>query len=514
MYGETFFFAGVDKKRGMKFGSILRRKTERQSGESDQKMDNLPKICYTDGMKSIQGYKQDGFRGETLIVLPPESFAAYADHPVVRRLHLTDAGYFPRAAGKVARPQGIAENILLCCTDGRGVVEVDGVLFTLAANEALCIPARCPHRYEADRAAPWSLVWVHFTGEDCAFYPLNPPRVCRLSAPDTAQRVEFLFSVLFDTLQEDYTLGNFICLSQVLGMILAEIYARTPAPDAQQRLVSRAIRLMAARVDGTLTLPELCSALQRSKSSVSAAFRRCTGRAPMDFFLRLKMQEACRRLCADRRTVSEVARSLGYQDPYYFSRLFKKVIGVGPRATRDATRAEEAEPLKIQKAGAARPGLGGGRPRLHFRGKGLPPPHRKAEHGAANAAHNMHEVGRMVCNKQNIIDLLAQVKRGNKDQSQRDAPAAGPGQARQHNHHEHNAGSPQQRAAGEQYTLQYARNQRCECNAQQQRAAAVAFLKRRAHDKQQQHVAHEMLPPGVAQHMAEQPHKKERVRHR
>ena len=43
---------------------------------------------------------------------------------------------------------------------------------------------------------------------------------------------------------------------------------------------------------------------------------------------------------------------------------------------------------------------------------------------------------------------------------------------------------------------------------------AVAFLKRRAHDKQQQHVAHEMLPPGVAQHMAEQPHKKERVRHR
>ena len=345
MYGETFFFAGVDKKRGMKFGSILRRKTERQSGESDQKMDNLPKICYTDGMKSIEGYMQDGFRGETLIVLPPESFAAYADHPVVRRLHLTDAGYFPRAVGKGARPQGIAEDILLCCTDGRGVVEVDGVLFTLAANEALCIPARCPHRYEADRAAPWSLVWVHFTGEDCALYPLNPPRVCRLSVPDTAQRVEFLFSVLFDTLQADYTLGNYIYLSQVLGMILAEIYARTPAPDAQQRLVSRAIRLMAARVDGTLTLPELCSALQRSKSSVSAAFRRCTGRAPMDFFLRLKMQEACRRLCADRRTVSEVARSLGYQDPYYFSRLFKKVIGVGPRAYRDGTSAEEDEPL-------------------------------------------------------------------------------------------------------------------------------------------------------------------------
>lgn len=291
-------------------------------------------------MELPQGLKQDGFRGETLIVLPPESFAAYADHPLVRRLHLTDAGFFPHAAGHYrARPQGIAENILLCCTAGRGSVVIGAQTLQLAANEAVCIPARVPHRYAADSDEPWSLLWVHFTGEDCAFYPLHPPRVCRFSAPDAARRMEWLFAALFHTLRDDYTLGNFIYLSQVLGMILAEIYARTPAPDADQKLVSRAIRRMAERVDGTLTLPELCSWLQRSKSSVSAAFQRCTGRAPMDFFLHLKMQEACRRLSADRRAIAEVARSLGYQDPYYFSRLFKKMIGISPRAYRDGAPA-------------------------------------------------------------------------------------------------------------------------------------------------------------------------------
>lgn len=250
----------------MKFGSILRRKTERLSGESDQKMDNLPKICYTDGMKSIQGYKQDGFRGETLIVLPPESFAAYADHPVVRRLHLTDAGYFPAPRGKWPAPRVLPK--IFCFA-----VRMGAVLWRWTACCSRWQPtkrsASQPAAHTAMRRTvpPLEPGLGSFYGEDCALYPLNPPRVCRLSAPDAAQRVEFLFSVLFDTLQEDYTLGNYIYLSQVLGMILAEIYARTPAPDAQQRLVSRAIRLMAARVDGTLTLPELCSALQRSKAA-------------------------------------------------------------------------------------------------------------------------------------------------------------------------------------------------------------------------------------------------------
>ena len=43
------------------------------------------------------------------------------------------------------------------------------------------------------------------------------------------------------------------------------------------------------------------------------------------------MQEACKLLRADRRYIYEVAQNLGYQDPYYFSRIFKKVIGVSPR---------------------------------------------------------------------------------------------------------------------------------------------------------------------------------------
>lgn len=39
--------------------------------------------------------KRDGFKGERMVVLPTEAFQDYVEHPLVRRLFLTDVGFFP-----------------------------------------------------------------------------------------------------------------------------------------------------------------------------------------------------------------------------------------------------------------------------------------------------------------------------------------------------------------------------------------------------------------------------------
>lgn len=103
-------------------------------------MDNLARRRYTVRMELQIERKPDGFAGETYIVLPTEAFSDYIGHPLVRRLYLTDAGFFPHAAHHYReRSEGIEEYIFLCCTSGRGVVEVQGRTFPLRDNEALCI---------------------------------------------------------------------------------------------------------------------------------------------------------------------------------------------------------------------------------------------------------------------------------------------------------------------------------------------------------------------------------------
>lgn len=47
------------------------------------------------------------------------------------------------------------------------------------------------------------------------------------------------------------------------------------------------------------------------------------------------MQEACKLLRSTKRTVQEIGAELGYEDPFYFSRAFRKVMGVSPRKYRD-----------------------------------------------------------------------------------------------------------------------------------------------------------------------------------
>ena len=64
---------------------------------------------------------------------------------------------------------------------------------------------------------------------------------------------------------------------------------------------------------------------------------------------------------------------------------------------------------------------------------------------------------------------------------------------------------------GEEHTLQNTRDERREQDALEQGAAAIFFFHRRANDQQQEHIVQEMIPAGMAQHMAEEPDVKQWV---
>ena len=54
----------------------------------------------------------------------------------------------------------------------------------------------------------------------------------------------------------------------------------------------------------------------------------------MQAFQRIKVSHACYLLDISDDTVAQIASWLGYDDPYYFSRLFKKVMGISPQGYR------------------------------------------------------------------------------------------------------------------------------------------------------------------------------------
>lgn len=278
--------------------------------------------------------KKDGFRDEKYYILPTELFSSYVGHPLIRPLYPTDLGYFPKALGHYReREEGAEETILLYCIDGCGIVEVENRTFDLHPHQAFCLPPGKHHRYYADSRTPWTIFWIHFKGEAAVLYPPEEETVIEIHSEPSQNRIQTLFQMLFRVMDRNYTLGNFIYISQMTSTILSEIYFRekTDTNTPYDHHVTTVIRYMYQNLERTLTLQEISEEVRLSKSYLNSIFKSQTGHAPVDFFIRLKMQEACKLLKESTLYIYEVSIRVGYKDPYYFSRIFKKIVGVSPK---------------------------------------------------------------------------------------------------------------------------------------------------------------------------------------
>ncbi len=287
------------------------------------------------------GDKAEGFAGQSLFVLPAEAFRRFAEHPLVRRLYPTDAGYFPHAEGHYRdRPKGTEEAILLICTAGKGRVWIDGDTRRLQAGQALCIPPGRPHGYAAESGDPWSILWVHLQGEDLAYYPIDRCAAIKLP-PDAIDRLMLLFGQLFRTLCDSYTQSNFIYITQLLGLILAEVYQRTETPgvQARDRKLTEIVRYMNDHLAEPLPLEDVCRRFDISRSRINELFRRCTGRATIEFLICMRMNRACQLLKTTNMRVAEVGQAVGYDNALYFTRLFHNTVGEPPSVWRKNGRA-------------------------------------------------------------------------------------------------------------------------------------------------------------------------------
>ena len=104
-------------------------------------------------------------------------------------------------------------------------------------------------------------------------------------------------------------------------------------PDAARK-IEQSIAYMLRHLDQPLHVATLAAAVNVSPSHYSALFKRLTGSPPIDYLIHLRMQHACRLFDSTSLKVREVAAALGYDDPFYFSRLFKSVNRLAPNDYR------------------------------------------------------------------------------------------------------------------------------------------------------------------------------------
>ena len=280
-------------------------------------------------------YRADGFPGQRLCVVPQPQVRAALDDPITRRLTVTDAGYFPHAAGhRRVRARGVDETIVLLCTAGEGAVLLDGVWHTVGTAQCAVIPAGAAHEYRASTDDPWTIWWVHLRGSDVA--ELTGP-VLGTSRPVTRlqslDRALALFDEIVGLLEHRLSPAALVAASGLGWQLLTRIAVDSTVP-AEGSALERAMRYLEDRIDGTISVGELASLVGVSGSHLSALFRRATGGGPAAFHTSVKMTRARALLDTTDASIAEVATAVGYADPLYFSRHFRRQHGVSPSGYR------------------------------------------------------------------------------------------------------------------------------------------------------------------------------------
>ena len=232
-----------------------------------------------------------------------------------------------------------------------GVLEehVGDECFRAEPGDTLIIPSGAMHRDAFDPEVGLEVVFCSVQWRHEAAYLRHVDNAALLAAPP---QFKAEMAALFDQLRTDLRgadlPGKLVAGSRVLTILslaLRETRRRrcpTAPRDAnrgkqrRRELMERAKAWLREHCDRPVSLDEVASALHVSGYYLSHVFSGESNFSLFAYLTAVRMERAKALLAEGQLNVSQVAAAVGYRDPNYFSKAFRKQCGCAPTAYADA----------------------------------------------------------------------------------------------------------------------------------------------------------------------------------
>lgn len=289
---------------------------------------------------------KNGFMGEQAIVFPAPVIKDFKNTDLGYLLHITKIGYYPNAAYHFRKrtKEETVEYILIYCIKGEGWFKLNKQVHKVIANQVFILPKDKAHSYGSDKNNPWTIYWLHFDGEKANYFAFGFDKPMLVSL-EKDSRIEYrfkLFEEIFSTLKNGYSKDNLnfsiTTLFYFLGTLkyLGAFRSSNSFIHQAEQLdkVDHAIHYMRENIRKRPSLKDIANYVGYSPSHFSAVFQRKTGYSPLNYHIHLKIQEACHYLDFSDLKINQISMLIGFDDPFYFSRIFSKTMGKSPSEYR------------------------------------------------------------------------------------------------------------------------------------------------------------------------------------
>lgn len=291
-------------------------------------------------MKANPRTSQSGIRS---VQLSPADILSALDTPILRDLLVTRIGFGKQ--GPRVNPEPDTEKrdtLLLATTCGEGWLFLRDKQWLIPPDTVAFIPARQPHLYGRKTPSSWELFRLHFTGKQAGYF-LNGLGVSAdrplIPVPAGTNGIETL-KTLFEVMKESRSPGHCITASGLLiSLFGAWMPDRAKDPPSRDRPTVReevheTLTYLQTNTDRPPAVEVLARMSGLSPRQYASRFKEIAGCSPLAYSSRLRIRKACALLDSTSCTVKEAAARLGFADPYYFSRCFRKVTGLSPAQYR------------------------------------------------------------------------------------------------------------------------------------------------------------------------------------
>ncbi len=187
----------------------------------------------------------------------------------------------------------------------------------------------------------WGTMWAHFDPRPDWLawlnWPQELPGVMRLRLTDEAQRKRIVrrFARVCRLAVRPRAFHNEFCVHALEGMLL-ECRMANPKEEGvrMDARVQRVVDHLCRNFEKPATLDQLAQIAALSASHLEEVFKAQIGLTPFAFLEAQRMRRASHLLHRTARPVAEIAREVGYEDPLYFSKRFRKSFNMSPREYR------------------------------------------------------------------------------------------------------------------------------------------------------------------------------------
>ncbi|MGL6173912.1 MAG: AraC family transcriptional regulator [Cellulosilyticaceae bacterium] len=256
-----------------------------------------------------------------------------------KRLSINSVGYYQmktRNIGLTLRSEGRADYQIIYIAKGKGYFILDGKEKEIEEGNIIFYRPGQMQQYSYSYKDQSEIYWIHFTGYEVEHY-LRELKFGENQVYEVGFSKEYteLWNRIIAEIQvkrlcyESIVEGT---LLQLLGMMGRNIYEE--AQNTTRGYIQQIIEEIHKSNYNPLMIKEYAKQCNMSVCWFINSFKQFTGMTPQQYIIQMKINKAKGLLVDTQLNIGEIADILGFQNAFYFSRVFKKATGVSPKEWR------------------------------------------------------------------------------------------------------------------------------------------------------------------------------------